>query len=90
MKCNHVVIVDENILMITKKQICNDTKSLPEMPFLCAGQFVVLKRILQNDDKHVIHEKMKRGVQAFICEIIQKGQQDGLWDGGGGAKKKKH
>lgn len=53
------------------------------MPFPCSGQFVALKWILQmfstnHDDKHAVHEKMKRRVQAFICEITQKGQQMGL------------
>lgn len=31
-----------------------------------------------HDDKHEVHEKMKRRVQAFICEITQKGQQMGF------------
>lgn len=36
------------------------------------------------DDKPAVHEKMKRRVQAFICEITQKGQQMGFETGGGG------
>lgn len=35
------------------------------------------------DDKPAVHEKMKRRVQAFICEITQKGQQMGFETGGG-------
>lgn len=35
-----------------------------------------------HDDKHEVHEKMKRRVQAFICEITQKGQQMGFEMGG--------
>lgn len=34
------------------------------------------------DDKPAVHEKMKRRVQAFICEITQKGQQMGFETGG--------
>lgn len=35
------------------------------------------------DDKPAVHEKIKRRVQAFICEITQKGQQMGFETGGG-------
>lgn len=62
------------------------------MSFPCGGQFVVLKRILQmfrtsHDDKHVVYEKMNRRVEAFICEITQKGQEMGFETGGSERKK---
>lgn len=62
------------------------------MSFPCGGQFFVLKLILQmfrtsHDDKHAVHEKMKRRVEAFICEITQKGQEMGFETGWSERKK---